>query len=748
MNKKKVLLFVSMTSMVAVIGTTIAVRSAIKDSNVLALNRTVNPDNDYTLVLDNTNRIQNDNSVTTNLGNKVFFATEGVLDTPASDAWLKYDENTGNVSFYNTTEILGMKSISVVVDDQYKDIGLLYGYKEEGVIHYSNYCLFDVEDLGDGKYKHSHTFSEGEPSFFKVKFVGSEKTIYNVEIKYSCSDGGYIPTELSTFEFEYDSENDYYYLDGLVHGSEVSRDEVQTLIIPGYYDDGEHGYKPVAKIDDRACFGKTEMEYLYIEEGVVTLGDMAFAYCANLKYMVLPSTIGAYNANVFEGCIGLTNVPIPAGTTNIDLLAFAGNQFLTEITVEEGNTTYYSYNGMLFAYTYNGYSNALLVCPAGKEGSVVIPNNCTYVSEVAFKNSTASTITIGSGVELIDEKFTSATSLTSFTVTSGNTHYSFANNMLCDATGSHVVAYPRGRSEGSLTMPDTIRYVDDHVFEKVNTLVSINLYNTTNIGEGSFSNMANLETVSLSNVVEIGSGAFKNCTKLRNVTLNSVLVVLPNEAFMGCTALTSISLPTLRLTSIGNRAFKNCSLLNSINIPNQLESIGGEAFMNCTSLDIDELPLSIDSIGSYVFRNTAIDAYFNPGSLKYIPDGMFMDCDRITTVNIPVDIKTIGYDAFNDCDGLNRVEFPPDGSVKTIYSKAFYSCASLYHVYLPESVTTIGKSAFNQGRLISIYADISGLDNGDPFGFVKKPGWDTSMCGPYYELVCGDRAYYESQRGV
>ena len=732
--------------MMAVVGTTIAVRSTIKDSNVLALNRTVNPDNDYTLVLDHTNPIKNDNSVNTALGNKVYFATEGVLDTPASDAWLKYDENTGNVSFYNTTEILGMKSISVVVDDQYKDIGLLYGYKEEGVIHYSNYYLFDVEDLGDGKYKHSHTFSEGEPSFFKVKFLGSEKTIYNVEIKYSCSDGGYIPTELSTFEFEYDSDNDYYYLDGLVHGSQISRDYVQTLIIPGYYDDGKHGYKPVSKIDDRACFGKTEMEYLYIEEGVVTLGDMAFAYCTNLKYMVLPSTIGAYNANVFEGCMELANVTIPAGTTNIDLLAFAGNQFITEITVAEGNSTYYSYSGMLFAYSYQGHSNALLVCPAGKKGNIVIPNDCTYISEVAFKNSKADTITIGSSVRYIDERFVSCTSLTEYIVDSNNHYFSTRNDMLCDSTGATLVAYPRGNTQPTLNIPNDVRNIEDHVFEKVNTLTSVNLMYTTNIGEGSFANMANLTTVTLSNVTTIGDGAFKNDKKLINVTLSDGLDVVSSEAFMGCTSLSSLLLPS-DLTIIDSGAFKDCSSLSSINIPNALERIGGEAFMNCTSLDINSLPVTVVYIGNYVFRNTAIDDIFNPGSLTYIPEGMFMDCDSLTSIEIPEEIATIGYNAFNDCDGLSRVEFL-DGTVSTIQSKAFYSCASLYHVYLPKCVKTIGASAFNQGRLISIYADISGLDNGDPFGFVKKPGWDTNMCGPYYELVCGDRAYYESQRGA
>ena len=59
--------------------------------------------------------------------------------------------------------------------------------------------------------------------------------------------------------------------------------------------------------------------------------------------------------------------------------------------------------------------------------------------------------------------------------------------------------------------------------------------------------------------------------------------------------------------------------------------------------------------------------------------------------------------------------------------------------------TTIGASALNQGKLIEVYTIISGEGNGAPFDFLRKPGWDEHMCGAYYRLVCGDRAYYEKQ---
>jgi hypothetical protein len=106
----------------------------------------------------------------------------------------------------------------------------------------------------------------------------------------------------------------------------------------------------------------------------------------------------------------------------------------------------------------------------------------------------------------------------------------------------------------------------------------------------------------------------------------------------GLTSIGEWALLPFGLTSIGNDAFSGCSGLTSVTIPNSVTSIGDRAFMSCRGLTSVTIPNSVTSIG----------------------DWAFYDCSGLTSVTIPNSVTSIGYGAFLDCSGLK-----PESDVKT-----------------------------------------------------------------------------------
>ena len=88
-----------------------------------------------------------------------------------------------------------------------------------------------------------------------------------------------------------------------------------------------------------------------------------------------------------------------------------------------------------------------------------------------------------------------------------------------------------------------------------------------------------------------------------------------------------VNLPN-SVTSIGNEAFRGCSTLTSVKLPEGLKSIGGYAFAWCDNLTFINLPKGLKSIGEWAFigcdnltltvvRNTYAEQYCKDYYVKY-----------------------------------------------------------------------------------------------------------------------------------
>ena len=714
MNKKALTISLSLLS-ITVIGVGSLTAYHNSDSNVFAFIRRNTQGDKYYLRLNSSNLLKVEDGVKyyslTDLGNKVYFDWDSSIDrfedeeTPAG--WVELLTGPDHCPIiYNTSKIKGMKNIKINSDYSYFEMD--YGCELDGEIVYSNRVEFTTTSI-------DYDFVVGqEPSYFKLR--GNDNTlIESIVIEYSCSESAITPTEALGYEAvdgTLDEDDEDVRITGFsTSGSNYTPD----LVIPSYI--GEHRVVEIGAhaFDTTSPMRMFGFKSITIPNTVTYIGERAFFNCQQVTKINMPTSGITIGPEAFLYCGDMETIDVDKDQASIDLSVYQASPVLTNINVDPENTTYYSVNGVLYAYDYSdGYvehKNTLLYCPCAKTGTITIPNNVEYIAPTAFKNSKASIIQIGEDVETIKEDFKSATSITAFEVNANNSDFSAnVEGYLLDKFGSYLLVYPRGISTDIVYLPNDITHINDYVFDGNNHIETIDLTNVTHIGEGAFANMSNLEAVSLSSVIDIGVGAFKNDTSLATVVFKDSLATIPTEAFMNCSSLAfnNKELPS-GLVEIADRAFKGCSSLDLNSLPSHLETIGDEAFMNCTSYDGDDgelyIPSGIQTLGVGTYRHTGISSFVTPYTVTSLPNDFFRECDSLVTITLSNYVKTIGYDTFRDCSNLTTVNIPDNG-VQTIHSRAFYGC-KISRIFIPECVTLIEGSAFAGGpSILDIDTDV------------------------------------------
>ncbi len=171
------------------------------------------------------------------------------------------------------------------------------------------------------------------------------------------------------------------------------------------------------------------------------------------------------------------------------------------------------------------------------------------------------------------------------------------------------------------------------------------------------------------NITEIGNRAFMGCSDLKTVSLPSSLLRLGQEAFSECSMLTSIDLPD-SVKEIGECAFFRCENLSAVRLSSALTSIPGAAFQLCFSLDNVTIPEGVVSIGQ----------------------GVFAHCYNLKTISIPDTVENIGFQAFCSCYALESIHLPQ--ALTAIEGCLVLGCTALKEVTIPRSVIRIDRQAF------------------------------------------------------
>lgn len=157
-------------------------------------------------------------------------------------------------------------------------------------------------------------------------------------------------------------------------------------------------------------------------------------------------------------------------------------------------------------------------------------------------------------------------------------------------------------------------------------------------------------------------------------------------------ALKNVVLPD-SLKRIGQEAFAGCTGLTSIDWPASLEYIGREAFWG-SGLREAILPEGVTSIGQAAFGNSALTVCVLPSTLEETKGGVFRDCQKLTSVDMSACEKLTELQEmiFVNCSALTNVKLPPN--LKSMEGRMFGGCNSLRSLSLPEGFTTLNLNTY------------------------------------------------------
>lgn len=328
----------------------------------------------------------------------------------------------------------------------------------------------------------------------------------------------------------------------------------------------------------------------------------------------------------------------------------------------------------------------------------------------------------------------------------------------------------------SITIPDSVMIITNTAFRGCKKLASIDMPNT---------------------VTRIDSLAFSDCS-LEEIKLSSSLKEINGYTFAGCN-LSTIEIPD-EVTYIGRGAFEDCKYLKYVKLPQNLEIISDEAFSGCERLADIQIPdrvfkvgndafasanclsrLNADEYGSFYLDGILIksqgdvsDIIVKEGTTA-IAAGVFTGRKKLYTVKLPNDLLGIGEKAFAECDNLSYVNFPenlkyigakaltgtdisdaklPEGL--ELCSNAFYDCKNLTNVILPSALSSVGDTVFrntpwmeslNMDEYGCIYADYILLScEGNSANLIIRPG--TKIIAAYAAANCSAIENIEFPEGL
>lgn len=412
----------------------------------------------------------------------------------------------------------------------------------------------------------------------------------------------------------------------------------------------------VRKINTGAFYGNKSLTDLYLGTSVKKLGDRSFAECSALVSVTIPESLESFSASVFEGGKSLKSIKVDGankyyksaetGVYSADgktlVLAVADS---ASFTVADGTETIAA----------GAFVNASGVSSIGFPASLKNVEGETLDRTLWFKNadgvvyagkvlykvkSSASSVNVAEGTVSIADNALCGTKVTNITLPKSLEYIgkeAFKDSLL-----------------KSVTIASGVKVIDDRAFENTAvTSVKFDGKSLEKLGSAAFKGCAKLKKIILPvSVKEIPTDAFANCKTLAFAEAKGVEKI-GKYAFSGCSSLKSFNIPA-NVETVDPASFLGCENLTEISVDESnvfLKVVDGAVVSYNDEGEWNKIVL---------YPQGKDGAFTVPETVTEIGEKAFYDCDGLTEIIFHDGFKTIGKEAFFDCDALTTVTMPAD----------------------------------------------------------------------------------------
>ena len=462
-----------------------------------------------------------------------------------------------------------------------------------------------------------------------------------------------------------------------------------------------NSFKEGVRIGKRAFAGCASLEYIGLPSDTVKLDNAIFQNCKSLREINFNKELKIIGDAVFSGCDALISILLPASLEQMGYAVFKDCVSLETVTGLE-NTKIVTLQNETFKGCIN-LTEVKLPAQIQSIGPFVF-NDCrslekidlfrtdiSYIGIAAFQNCyNLKECALPRKVKKI-EKFTfkSCTQLK------------------------------------SIKMAPDIEEIGTSAFFGCNMLNEIDLHNKRNLkqlGNDAFAGCHRLEKMIIpAGIEKLSRGLFRGCVSIETMELLGNVKKIPVDCFKDCKKLRTLSINS-EITSVGAGAFRNCFAFNDIFFLSNVAKVEVAAFRGCVGLEkaelrcIEEIPSAlfmgcsnlvmvdfprVQNLDNYAFYRCKelVDVPIKR-ALTRIGDGAFWGCRKLKKLEFSETMFDIQPSAFRDCESVEDVRFPL--GINRIYAASFRGAKNLTSILIPETAREIHKSTFRECERLEV----------------------------------------------